>query len=106
MNLIYRSLYFLISICLLANTLPSTLEHIIGEDHEHHSHVCDSKFCYQEKAVECESIDLAENKKYSLSTNINYSIFLQEAPHQAYKTILLTFTLSKDIRQRGPPVLV
>ena len=106
MNFTNRLFHLLIGICFLSNTIPSTIKHVFGENHKHDSHVCDSDFCFQEKEVDCETIDLAENKKFAHFPKNDYSIILSELSFQEYNCSPCSFRLSKDIRLRGPPINV
>ncbi len=101
-----KFIHFLIGICFLANTLPSTLEHVFGEKHEHDSHVCASDYCFQEDEVDCDTIDIAENKKFSHFPNYVSFVFLSESFYENHYSSLFSNRVSQDIRLRGPPIVV
>ena len=101
-----RFFSFIISICFLANTLPSTIEHVFGEKHEHESHVCDNDFCFQEAELNCAALEIAELKKNTLFPKPDFHIVFSASSLYIHYSSPFSIRTSQEVRLRGPPIVV
>ena len=104
MLVLNKIIHCFIGLCFIANFIPTSINHLWTEKHEHKVHVCDFNSCYQTFEHKCYDHKLIDHKKIPFSDQPNGFRFLYVS---SLKYITSTSDLSSQFyvtHLRGPPV--